>query len=134
MKSTENFKNTIKTYLDKRAAEDEQFAISYAKDNKNIDECINFILQHVQESGCNGFTDDEVYGMAVHYYDEDNIKDIKETNCNVIVNHKVELTEEEKKQAHDEALKQLQAEQLAMMKKRPKHVKKEDDVKQMSLF
>ncbi len=134
MKSTENFKQTIKTYLDNRAANDEQFAISYAKENKNIAECINFILQQVKESGCNGFTDDEVYGMAVHYYDEDDIKDIKETNCSVIVNHKVELTEEEKKQAHDDALKQLQAEQKALLKKKPKHEKKDENVKQMSLF
>lgn len=134
MNTTEQFKKTIKEYLDNRAAGDELFAKSYAKENKNIDECINFILQQVQKSGCNGFTDEEVYGMAVHYYDEDNLKDIKVTNCNVIVNHKVKLTEKDKKRAYDEALKQLQAEQVALLRKKPKREKKETEVQQMSLF
>ena len=66
-----------------------------AKDNKNIDECCNFIMQQVQKSGCNGFADEEIYGMAVHYYDEDDIKDIEPVRCTVVVNHTVELTEEE---------------------------------------
>jgi len=71
MKSTEHFKNTIKAYLDKRANEDELFAISYAKGNKNLDDCVTFILNEVKKSGCNGFADDEIYSMAVHYFDEE---------------------------------------------------------------
>lgn len=135
MSTTEQFKKTIKEYLDNRAAGDELFAQSYAKENKNIDECINFILQQVQKSGCNGFTDEEVYGMAIHYYDEDSIKDVaKPSNCHVVVNHKVELTEEDKKRAYDEAFRQLQAEQVALLKKKPKHENKEMEMKQMSLF
>ena len=134
MSTTEQFKKTIKEYLENRAAGDELFANSYAKENKNIDECINFILQQVQKSGCNGFTDEEVYGMAVHYYDEDSIEDIKPSDCHVVVNHKVELTEEDKKRARDEAFKQLQAEQVALLKKKPKHENKEIEMKQMSLF
>jgi len=54
MGATDQFKQTIKAYLDKRASEDELFANSYAKENKNIDECINYILSEVQKSGCNG--------------------------------------------------------------------------------
>jgi hypothetical protein len=136
MKTTEVFKQTIKAYLDKRAVEDQFFAESYAKENKNLDECINYILSEVQKSGCNGFADKEIYGMAVHYYDEDSIKGVKATDCKVVVNHMVELTEEEKKQAHDKALEQLQAEQLAQLKKRSKPVKKEADpnVQQLNLF
>ena len=85
MSTTEQFKKTIKEYLENRAAGDELFAKSYAKENKSIDECINFILQQVQKSGCNGFTDEEVYGMAIHYYDEDSIKDVaKPSDCHVL--------------------------------------------------
>ncbi len=135
MKTTDLFKQTIKAYLDRRAAEDELFAKSYAKENKNIDECVNFILQQVKNSGCDGFTDEEVFSMAIHYYDEDNIKDIKPVNCSsVVINHKVELTKEDNKKAHEEALKQLQAEQLALLKKKHKHTDKNQEVKQMSLF
>lgn len=136
MKTTDQFKQTIKAYLDNRATEDELFAKSYAKKGKNLDECTNFVLQQVQASGCNGFADEEVFSMAVHYYDEDNIKDVKPMNCRVVVNHKVELTEEEKKEAHEEALKKLQAEQYALLKKKPSHAKREtkSNVEQMSLF
>ena len=44
MKGTETFKKVIKAYLDKRAAEDELFAKDYAKPNKNIDDCCDFII------------------------------------------------------------------------------------------
>lgn len=95
MKTTEHFKNTIKKYLDDRAFVSAPFAEKYRNGSKNIDDCITYILNTVQSSGCNGFTDDEVYGMAVHYYDEETIDVGKEITCRVAVNHIVELTEEE---------------------------------------
>ena len=27
-----------------------------------------YMLKYVKKSGCNGFTDGEIYGQAVHYY------------------------------------------------------------------
>jgi len=135
MKTSDVFKKTIKSYLEQRAKEDELFAVSYAKENKNIDECCNFILQQVQKSGCNGFSDEEIFGMAVHYYDEDDIKNVKPVNCKVIVNHSAELTEEDKKAAHELAMKKLVDEQHALLKKKPAAKKKESKVvEQMSLF
>jgi len=116
MKSTEHFKNTIKAYLDKRANEDNLFAITYAKANKNLDDCITYIFNTVQKSGCNGFTDDEVYSMAVHYYDEDTVEVGTNFNCQVVVNHTVELTEEEKQQARQEAIERVQNEAYLRMK------------------
>jgi hypothetical protein len=44
MKGTEQFKQTIKAYLDERAKTDELFAVSYAKENKNLDDCITVDL------------------------------------------------------------------------------------------
>lgn len=67
-------KTAIKKYLDKRAASDSTFAASYAKKNKSLDECMKFILGEARRRGtavC--MTDEEVFGLAVHYYDEDNI-------------------------------------------------------------
>ena len=107
MKSTEHFKNTIKAYLDNRANEDALFAITYAKENKNLDDCITYILNTVQKSGCSGFTDDEIYSMVVHYYDEDSMVAGKPINCHVVVNQHIELTEEEKQQARKNALERL---------------------------
>lgn len=68
-------KNAIKAYLDKRAQEDTLFAASYAKENKSIDECFDYIIGEVRKKGNAVYmSDDEVFGMAVHYYDEDDIK------------------------------------------------------------
>lgn len=118
MKATEHFRQTIKAYLDERAQNDELFAVSYAKENKNMDDCVTFILNQVKRSKCMGLTDEEVYSLAVHFFDEDDIEIGNPIACNVIVNHTVELTEEEKAKARQEALKEYQAEQLRKMQKR----------------
>lgn len=110
MKGTESFKQAIKDSLDKRAKEDPLFAVSYAKPHKTIDKCIDYILNTVKKSGCSGFTDDEIFSMAVHYYDEDNIKDEKAPALSVVVNHHVELTEEEKAEARKRALESYERE------------------------
>ena len=68
MKGTDYFKLTIQNYLDARAREDELFAPRYANPKKNIDDCCTFIINQVRQSGCNGFADEEIYSMALHYY------------------------------------------------------------------
>lgn len=137
MKATEHFKQTIKAYLDERAKNDELFAVSYAKENKNMDDCVTFILNQVKRSKCMGLTDEEVYSLAVHFFDEDDIEIGNPIACNVIVNHTVELTEEEKAQARQEVFKEYQAEQLRKMQKRtnkPKTPKAQPEITTPSLF
>lgn len=137
MKATEHFRQTIKAYLDERAQNDELFAVSYAKENKNMDDCVTFILNQVKRSKCMGLTDEEVYSLAVHFFDEDDIEIGNSIACNVIVNHTVELTEEEKAKARQEALKEYQAEQLRKMQKRtnkPKTPKTQPEITTPSLF
>lgn len=137
MKATEHFKQTIKAYLDERAKNDELFAVSYAKKNKNMDDCVTFILNQVKRSKCMGLTDEEVYSLAVHFFDEDDIEIGNSIACNVIVNHTVEFTEEEMAQARQDALKEYQAEQLRKMQKRtnkPKTPKAQPEITTPSLF
>lgn len=137
MRGTEHFTRTIAEYLNQRAMTDPLFASNLIKPNKNIEECITYILNEVQKSGCNGFDDDEIYSMAVHYYDEDNIEIGKATNCQVMVNHMVELTDEEKAEARQEAIKQYQREELAKIQSRNARVKKTENAApqtQPSLF
>jgi cell division septation protein DedD len=71
---TDHFKQVIKAYLDKRASQDELFAATYAKKGKSIDECCRYIIQEVRQANRIGFSNAEVFGLAVHYYDEDDIK------------------------------------------------------------
>lgn len=135
MKSTAYFTRTILTYLEQRAETDPLFAESFAKTDKNIDDCITYILNTVQKSGCNGFTDIEVYSMAVHYYDEDIIEIGNPVNsCQIAVNHVVELTEEEKAEARQEAIKKLQNEAYTKMKQPVKKAKRVELNPQPSLF
>ena len=64
MKTTDHFKRTIQMYLEQRAAEDALFAKNYRNPAKNIDDCVTYILNYVQKSGCNGFTDGEIFGVG----------------------------------------------------------------------
>lgn len=128
-KVSQSFKDTIKAYLDARAQSDSLFASAYAKDGKNIDECCSYIVQEVQKMKVNGLSDDEVFGLAVHYYDEDNLGTIKAVNCKVVVNHTVELTEEEKEQARKDAIAQYQKEEVARLRSQTKETDEKDKKK-----
>lgn len=113
---TDYFKITIQSYLENRAQTDVLFAPVYTKENKNIDDCITYILNYVQQSGICGFTDDEIYSLALHYYDEDSIEIGKKITCDVVVNHAIVLTEEEKIQARQRAIQKAQDEAYTKMK------------------
>ena len=122
---TDYFKLTIQNYLDARAREDELFAPRYANPKKNIDDCCTFIINQVRQSGCNGFADEEIYSMALHYYDEEDIDIGKPVSCKVVVNHTVELTEEEKAEARRNAIRKAESEayaKLAKAKSKPKKI------------
>lgn len=138
MKSTEAFKRTILDYLTVRAKTDDLFAEKFADPNKNIDECVNFILNTVKDSGCNGFEDDEIYGIAVHYYDEEkpDASYLKSISGTVVVNHHVTLTEEEKKELEQKAKDDYYNEMMAKQKKlnQPKKKVAAQQVEQQSLF
>ena len=107
-------------YLEQRAEEDALFAKNYRNPAKNIDECVTYILNYVKKSGCNGFTDGEIFGQAVHYYEENEIEVGKPMNCQAVVNHVVELTAEEKAEARQDAVRRYQEEELRKLQTRHK--------------
>lgn len=98
-------KDRIKDYLDERARQDELFAKSYAKTNKNIDECYEYIVgearKQCKDSDSVCISDDVVYGWAVHYYDEDNIKVGRSTESK----DSTEMSDADKKKIVEEARK-----------------------------
>ena len=136
----QTFKEAIKSYLDERARTDELFAKSYAKENKNLNECCSYIMGEARKRGnAVAMSDIEVFGLAVHYYDEDDIKVNKlpsGTRAVASTSPKsVKLTEEDKQKAREEAIKRLAEEQYVLLKKKPSRGKKETtEVQQMSLF
>ena len=138
MKATDTFKRTIQEFLDKLAGEDSLFAERYFKPGKSVDECVNFILNTVKNSGRNGFTDDEVFGIAIHYFDEDELDDkyLKQIGCDVVVNHHVSLSDDEKSEIAEKARKDYYEECLRKQRElvsRPKRKDTKDD-RQLTLF
>lgn len=134
MKASNAFKETIKAYLEKRASEDELFAVTYKKENKNLDECCNYVMKCAKEGNCGGYADSEVFGWAVHYYDEDDIKNIKPISGKVVVNHSVELTEEDLQDAKKQAMQKVVSEQKEKMIAKAAKKKPTAEVEQIDLF
>lgn len=129
-------KQAIKTYLDNRAKTDELFAVAYEKPNKNIDECFNYILGEAKKQGNAVYLHDEVvFGWAVHYYDEDNIKINKlPANTRVSANASVELTEEDKEKAREIALQEYKQQCIneLLEKKKAKAKRASEKINQVS--
>ena len=134
MKATNHFQNTIKAYLDKRAEIDLLFSFRYSLPEKKLEDCVTYILNQVQKSGCNGFHDNEIFDMAVHFYDEDNIEIGKPINAQVAVNHVVVLTAEEKEQARQDAIQKAEDEAYRKMTQPTKKAKRVALNPQPSLF
>ena len=135
MDSTADFKKIIQNKLTEMADNDGLFAINYKKENKNIDDCIKYILNTVKRSGKCGFADDEIFGMAAHYYDEDGIEVGGEIKCKIAVNRPVELSEEDKRLAKEKAMEMEIAEQRKKLhKKKSPKTKKPATVTEQTLF
>ena len=130
MKGTDHFKELIQNYLDNRA--------KYETTTRTIDDVVNYIFHAVQQSSCCGFSDMEVYAMAVHAIDEPDLEIGKPMDCNVVVNHHIELTEEEKAEQRAIALKRYQEEEMRKLQQRnsrPKAAKPQPKpIQELSLF
>ena len=94
------FQETIKAHLDEVAKKDKQFAKSYVKENKSLAECEKYILQEVRNQAKGktavACSDDDIYNLAIHYYDEDDIK-VSGSTPKVEVKHTPEKMEDYKK-------------------------------------
>lgn len=118
-KSMNPVKQAIKTYLDNRAKTDELFAVAYAKPNKNIDECFDYIVGEAKKQGGNAVyvSDEVVFGWAVHYYDEDDIKINKlPADTRVSAKANVELTEDDKEKARELAVQEYKQQCIDKLK------------------
>ena len=69
-KSADSWLKVIADYLLTR----DDIKDSLDKENKSLEECGNYILQEAKKKGNQvAMTDEEVFSLAVHYYDEDDI-------------------------------------------------------------
>ena len=137
MKGTEQFTEIIKAHLDQRAAQDELFRVKYEAVNRPIEDIVTYIIGEVQKSGRCGWSDDEVFGLAVHAAEEADLEIGKVVDCHIVSNRHIELTEEEKAEQKEMALKRFQEEELRKLQSRntkPNAVKNPAQTPEPSLF
>lgn len=136
----EHFEIAIKTFLEEKAKTDSALAERLKLKTKSMQECCKYIIQQVQKKAKQKYavcTDEEVYGLAIHYWDEDDIKlEATTTKCDVVTPKK--LTPEEKKQAEElkkqrevaaEAERKSRQEEAARRRAEEAKRKKEEEAK-----
>ena len=65
------------------------------------------------------FADDEVFNMAIHYYDEENLEIKEVKNAQIVVNHQVQLSAEEIEEAKKQAKDNLMTQEVNRLKAKP---------------
>ena len=132
----------IKNYLDNRAKTDELFAAKYANPKKSIDECCKYITGEAYARAKDGtavISDEEVYGMAVHYYDEENIEIRKAPRASSTRSQEPKLTKKQQEDLRLQAEKEYKAKVMADLKmkeieRKAKAREKKPQLRMASLF
>lgn len=124
MSASPEIKKIISDHLESVAANDPLFAETLKKPNKNISDCVTYIMNQAKKKGSAVMmADSEVFGMAIHYYDEDNLEVGKPVSGKVSTN-----------KAADTPKKDAGGSVTTLKQKAAKPGKKEDTVKPLSLF
>lgn len=117
------FENIIKEYIETACKSDEVLAGKYEKSGKDITGCCKYIKSEAKKkakNGCAVIADAEVFGWAIHYFDEGMTAPKDEVACKVettadpnVVRAKVEIPKPQPKpvikpkKATDEGLMSL---------------------------
>lgn len=84
MKGTDQFTTAIKTFLEDYCLKDSLFIEKYRNPKKNIKDCVTYIINEVKKSGASAYAEEEIYQMALHYYDEEDIKVGNRPKVNIV--------------------------------------------------
>lgn len=85
MKASNEFQTAIKVYLDVIKKDSPELAESLTKEGKTLSDCCNYILQEVQKKKVNAMADQDVFDLAVAYYLDEKVNEVKEVKCKVVV-------------------------------------------------
>lgn len=78
----DGFEKAIRTYLEEFGRSQPAFAEKYRSSPKTIRQCCDYIIDQARKnfmlrSGkCAAISDEETYGLAVHFFEEDSIKPV----------------------------------------------------------
>lgn len=131
---TKYFEQCIQTWLEGEKKKDEAFAKKVDESKKDVAGCCNYIISQVRASKQCGFADEEIYGMARHYFDEDDVKDPgAQGNCRVVVSGHIDLTDSEKEEAKEQAVRNYEAELRKKAKDDEEKAKKAEEERKAKL-
>ena len=84
LKASTPAEEQIKNYLVTTASDALKEKI--LKSNKNLSDCMNYLASQVKEkakNGCYCGSDDEIFGMVIHYFEEDEIEPVTTSSARV---------------------------------------------------
>lgn len=110
-KASPEFCAVIKRALDLRAEQDSVFKEKLQNKGKSIEECCEFIASQVHKSGYTMLSEEEVYGIAAHYYDEEELEKWEKAPSGSVVVPNYKELEAEISEARKAELKQIAEEQ-----------------------
>lgn len=105
--------------MQRRIEQEPEFALKMANPNKSMEGAINFLCNEVKKSGLCVLTDEAVEALLVHYWDEEDIEEIGNIGCNIVVS-KPELSDEDKAELKAQAMEQFKQEQLRELRSQSK--------------
>ena len=119
------FERTIKKYLDNFAESDPLFHTKYKASKKTISDCCNYIANEVKNMKRTIFEDEEIFNLAIHFYEEgiEGTKDKVNYECKV---SKPVLSEEEKVKVKQEAKAELDRQKKELLKQ-----EKENEIRRL---
>jgi hypothetical protein len=111
LKSNDAAITAMQQMLQERCIAEPDFAVKMSNPSKSMDGAVNYLCSQIQKSGMCCVDDATVMNILVHYFDENEIEDCGNVNCNIVVS-KPELSEEDKQYLREEAMEQYREEQL----------------------
>ena len=111
MKSNNAAIAAMQQLLQERCIAEPAFAIKMANPLKSMEGAVNYLCNHIRESGLCCVDQDTVVSLLIHYFDENEIEDCGKVNCNIVVS-KPELSEDDKSELKEQAMSQYRDEQL----------------------
>ena len=124
---TDVFVEHIQRWLDEEMKKDAQLAGKVKAGSKTVEMACNYVLSEVKKSGRCGFDDAEVYGMVRHFFDEDDLQDPGEQDVQrIVVPEHIELSEQEKAEELEQALKAYRNEQIAKIRREAEEKEKKE--------
>lgn len=116
-KGSDPFRRTLERFIAAKADKDSEFSSKVNNPDKNLDDCIVYILNTIHKRGFCAFNNDEVYSLATLYYEDENAKGGKPSYGRVeIFSDEFQLTPEEIAELKQKAKDEIFSNELARLK------------------